>query len=191
MPADAGAASPRVSEALAHFHARQGLPADGGRSAARWRITLGTLSLPMPNFAWRRRALPLHDLHHVLTGYPCTPVGEFEMAAWEFAAGRFPHPCATAFCLPLVGLGAVIAPRRTFAAFVRGRSSSTLYARGCLGEAILNSDLARLKAALLPAGERPPTARDVFGFAALAALSLSWTAVPVLLVVVPAALLLS
>lgn len=33
---------------------------------------------------WRKKAVPYHDLHHVLTGYPFSPAGEFEMAAWEF-----------------------------------------------------------------------------------------------------------
>jgi ubiquinone biosynthesis protein Coq4 len=60
----------------------------------------------LPNFKWRRRALPIHDLHHVIAGYEFSSYGEFEMSAWEFAAG--PHVLSTLFCLPLVSMGAVV-----------------------------------------------------------------------------------
>jgi len=170
-----------VAEELAAFYARQKLPADGGSSARRWRVELPGFSLPMPNFAWRSRALPVHDLHHLVTGYPCSPTGEFEMAAWEFAAGRFPHAGATAFCLPLVGFGAVLRPRRTLAAFVRGRSSRTLYACGLTSE-VLDSPLSRLRERLLPDGVPGAGPRDLLAYAAWVAASLAWSAVPLLAV---------
>lgn len=40
------------------------------------------------NFNWRRQAIAHHDLHHIVTGYPCSLAGEVQVAAWEFAAGR-------------------------------------------------------------------------------------------------------
>jgi hypothetical protein len=169
-----------ASEALAAFYAREGLPADGGSRARRWRIALGPLSIPMPNFAWRSKALPVHDLHHLLTGYPCTPTGEFEMAAWEFAAGRYPHACATAFCLPLVGMGALLAPRRTYAAFVRGRASRTLYAQG-LSTQVLQSTLAQLQRDAVPAHDGRAGRGDSTAYAALVGVSLAWTLAPVAL----------
>ena len=95
-----------LKEAVAQFYTRHGLPVDGGVSAKRWSpVGCRDLKVYLPNFEWRRRALPLHDIHHVLTGYPFRPTGEFEMAAWEFAAGRYPNPLSTLFCLPLVSMG--------------------------------------------------------------------------------------
>ena len=79
--------------------------------AATWYLGIGRLGIQLPNFEWRKRAIDKHDAHHLLLGYPCTPTGEMQMAAWEFAAGRFPHPGATLFCLPLVAMGAVLVPR--------------------------------------------------------------------------------
>ena len=172
LPADAAAGA-----ALAAFYAGQGLPPDGGSAAPGWRLRLGPLSLPMPNFGWRRRALPVHDLHHLLTGYPCSPAGEFEMAAWEFAAGRYPHAGATAFCLPLVGLGAVLCPRRTWAAFVRGRASRTLYADG-LTPVVLQTPLSVLRGRTLPEIDPQPAASDLRAYVALSLVSLAWTAAP-------------
>lgn len=179
MPA-APEASPQVAsagDALAAFHAAQGLPLDGGSTARRWAITLGPLSIPLPNFGWRSKALPVHDLHHLLTGYPCSPAGEFEMAAWEFAAGRYPHPAATAFCLPLVGFGAVLSPRRTFAAFLRGRGSRTLYAQGLTPE-VLQTSVAQLQSVVLPAANRKPGGADRLAYLGLVLASWCWALAP-------------
>ena len=44
-----------------------------------------------PNGAARVRAVRLHDLHHVATGYATSWVGEAEIGAWEREAGRKPE----------------------------------------------------------------------------------------------------
>jgi hypothetical protein len=156
-------------EALRLHYAASRLPADGGRGARHWKLELGPLALRLRNFEWRRRALPYHDLHHVLTGYACTPGGELEMAAWEFAAGRFPSVLSTLFCLPLVGAGALVAPRRSFRAFVRGRHSRTLY---CSQEDPFGLSVRELREKLLPPGAPRARPRDVALYAGLAAASL-------------------
>lgn len=173
-----------VQEALASFYDRERLPRNGS-DARRWAIRIGPVSVVLPNFSWRAKALPLHDLHHLLTGYPCTPSGEFEIAAWEFAAGRFPHPFATAFCLPLVGMGALLRPRRTFRAFVRGRASTTLYAQG-LSEGLLCADIEQLKQASLPAVQPAVRLADALAYLFLVLVSMAWLAAPVALLAVVA-----
>jgi hypothetical protein len=166
-----------VAEALRGHYAAAGLPLDGGRGAERWLLQLGPVRARLANFAWRRRALQCHDIHHLVTGYACTPSGELEIAAWEFAAGPFPNPWSSLFCLPLVGLGALTIPRRSLAAFVRGRSSRTLYRMPCQDELIaLPLDI--LRARLLPEIQPPVTARALAGYAALALVSLALMAAP-------------
>jgi len=166
-----------VAEALSHHYAQSGLPPDGGRSAGRWSLRLGPLHLGLDNFEWRRRALQLHDVHHLLTGYRCTPSGEMEMAAWEFAAGRFRHPCATLFCLPLVGFGALLIPRRSFAAFRRGRDSRTLYGMP-LAPGLMALPIEVLRQRLLPSQPSPLTLRRAIEYAGLVGVSLLLTITP-------------
>jgi hypothetical protein len=115
-----------VREALAAFHRVHHLDPDA-TNAASWTCGIGPVTLRLPNFAWRRAAILHHDLHHVLTGYSCTIRGECQMATWEFAAGRFPHPGATLFCLPLVAAGLVWSPGAIWSAFQRGRRGHSLY----------------------------------------------------------------
>jgi hypothetical protein len=167
-----------VRDALMEYYGRMGAPLDGsGALASRW-TPLARWSITLPNFAWRRHALPVHDLHHVLLGYPCTPGGEFEMAAWEFAAGRFRHAGATAFCLPLVGVGALVQPRRSFAAFIRGRAGRSLYSIGLTAE-MLASPVEDVRRIVWPASAHAPTWRDRMAYAAWVTAALAWIALPV------------
>jgi hypothetical protein len=68
-----------------------------------WPFTIGPVTVP-------RAAIQRHDLHHILTGYPFTMRGEFQVATWEFAAGRYPHWGATLLLLPLVVMGLFWSP---------------------------------------------------------------------------------
>lgn len=92
-----------------------------------WPCRIGRLTLRFPNFAWRRRALPAHDLHHLMTGYPMTMRGEFQIAAWEWGAGRYSHWGATIFCSSLVLIGLCWSPVRMYAAYRAGRRCRSLY----------------------------------------------------------------
>lgn len=126
--------SETVGQALRAFRSENGLCHDE-REARWWIVRADLVIFPLPNFAWRRRAIDAHDAHHLLTGYPCTCEGEVLIAAWEWGAGRYPHWGATLFCLPLLVAGLLFMPGRTYAAWRRGRLSRSLYR---------NADLERL-----------------------------------------------
>ena len=140
---------PTVGEALIEFRKANGLTA-GEVSDLWWSCRLGPVSIRLPNFKWRRRALLAHDLHHVLTGYPCSMYGEFQMAAWEFGAGPMPHWGATMFCLPLVVAGLFLTPRRVVRAFLAGKHSRSLHKSDAI-EALLTTPLHVARANLVSA----------------------------------------
>jgi hypothetical protein len=136
---------------------------------ARW-VKLRAGGIPVlvfPNTAGRVRAVRLHDLHHVVTGYETTWTGEAEIAAWEIATG-----CGSFFAAWVLNLGAfviglLIAPRQVFRAFVRGRHSENLYhTAGECSEALLDLSVGELRTRLGLIGEAPrATASDVAAFA--------------------------
>jgi len=116
--------------------------------ADRWvRLRLGPIPLWFPNTAARVRAVKLHDLHHIATGYATTWTGEAEISGWELAAGCGRH--YPAWILNAVGLiiGLLIAPRRTLRAFLRGRRSRTLYS-GQFDDRLLELTVGELRARL-------------------------------------------
>jgi hypothetical protein len=100
--------------------------ADGGYDAPWVEFQVGPVPFPFPNSKARKRAVKVHDLHHILTGYDTNFLGEIEISAWELGAGC--KDMVAAWALNLGGLGVFwLAPARIFRAFVRGRRSRSLY----------------------------------------------------------------
>lgn len=128
----------------------------------------------MPNPPAHGRALRAHDVHHVLTGYGTDWVGEAEISAFELAGGCGRYVAAFGFDLMGTGLGVIAAPRRTFAAFVRGRHSTNLFRLG-FRHAWLKLSVNELQQKLGLDSPREPTMSDYVAFGAwgsLAAVSL-------------------
>jgi hypothetical protein len=121
------AAELTLGEARARLFALGTLGADGGYGDDWVKLKLWRVPLAFPNTEGRRRAVRFHDLHHVLTEYPTTWRGEFEIAAWEVAngVGRYWE----GWLLDLLGFacGLFVFPRCVFRAFLRGRRSANLY----------------------------------------------------------------
>ncbi|HEY6878572.1 MAG TPA: hypothetical protein VI299_11170 [Polyangiales bacterium] len=172
--------------ARARYFLLNGFGPDGGYEA-RW-VAFKVMSLPimLPNQGGRRRAVRYHDLHHVLTGYPTDNVGEFEIAAWELAAGCGDYWAAWGLNVAALAGGCVTAPRRTFRAFVRGRASRSLYGEDL--ERVLDATVGEVRSELgLDAADSArPAIGDRVLFLALAGLGL-WVGGGVLCVAVPLA----
>jgi hypothetical protein len=173
-----------MAAARDRYFAVNGFGADGGYNDAWANFELGSMPFPFPNTAARVRALRYHDLHHVLTGFDTNFIGELEISAWEIGAGC--KGFVAAWVLNLAGVSAwVLAPRRIFAAWVRGRRSASLY--GLPLEPLLESTVAEARAKMhVPERAPAPTASDVATFALAAtvgtvvALALFVTLLPLL-----------
>ncbi|WP_437755933.1 hypothetical protein [Sorangium sp. So ce1389] len=160
--------------------------ADGGYGDAWVDFKLGPLPVPFPNTRARVRAVGYHDLHHVLTGYDTSTIGEFEISAWELGAGC--KDFAAAWQLNLGGLfaGLLSAPRRTVRAFLRGRRSESLYGRPF--EALLDSTVGELRREMrVDSPSSSPAAIDALwlALASLAGLAVAVIGLAAALVVAP------
>lgn len=155
-----------VGEARRRYFERAGFPQDGGYSAAFVELArLGPIPIGFPNSDSRRRAVVMHDLHHIATGYETDWAGEGEISAWEIAAGCGRFPFAWFINLQGMVMGWVVAPGRTWRAWVRGRHSRSLYAEGCT-DALLRERVDGLRARL--GLDRPvpePTLSDHLSYA--------------------------
>lgn len=174
-----------MREARARLYERSGIPADGGQSDAWVDFKLGPLPMPFPNTPARKRAVPLHDLHHVLTGYATDIIGEFEIGAWEIGAGCGRY--AAAWALNLMGLtaGALVAPLRTFRAFRRGLRSDSLYTTVTSEREVLEHDVEAVRARLNLDRHRAPRLGDVLTYLGALVGGLLVTAVTAALLLTP------
>lgn len=101
---------------------------DGGYEDAWVTLTkVGPLSVGFPNSAARKRAIRLHDLHHVLAQYGTDWTGEAEIGGFEIGAGCGRHWAAWLLNAGALSYGVLIAPRAVFRGFVRGRHARSLY----------------------------------------------------------------
>lgn len=137
-------------------------------------IQFGPLPVRLPNTAARKRVLPLHDLHHALTGYHATLLGEGEIGAWELGTGLGRHTVGYVLDLLTLSWSALLAPRRVFRAFVRGRHSGSFYREPLpLPDALLDEDVDTVRQRLgLDREPSPATAADVLAFVGWTLLSL-------------------
>ena len=112
-----------------------------------------------PNKPARQWAVPLHDLHHVLTGYGTDVLGEAEIGAWELVAG-----CTSLFLwwinASAVGVGLLLNPTRVARAGVKAVGQRSLYRHGVPYAALLKLTVGELRAQIgMPEegqADRPP-----------------------------------
>ena len=157
-----------LGEARKLYFELNGFGEDGGY-AERWiKVKVWRLPVWLPNTEGRRKAVRLHDLHHIVTEYPTTWRGEAEISAWEVGGGGLRRYYA-GWLLDLMNIaqGLLINPRGLYRAFMRGRRSANLYSEE-FGDELLARSVGELRLRLLPEeegrGERP-TPRDRAAFA--------------------------
>jgi hypothetical protein len=179
-----------VREARARYFAEAGFPPDGGYAAKFVQLAkLGPIPLGFPNSDARRKAVGLHDLHHVATGYKTDWTGEAEISAWEIASGCGRLWFAWYINLQGMILGWVVDPGATWRAWVRGRHCRNLYREG-LSEQVLRETVSSLRARLgLDRPAPPPTAADRACYAFWCCMAVADAALTLGVLVLPAALL--
>ncbi len=144
-------------------------------------IRFAGLPLRLPSPAARKRVLPLHDLHHALTGYRANILGEAEIGAWELGSGLGPYTIGYPLDLMSLAWSVWVAPRRIFAAFIRGRRSGNFYTRPAPAD-VLERDLDTLRRELrLDRHDGRVRATDVLAFAGWVLLALVAGAVGIVL----------
>lgn len=141
-------ASMRTRDALSHYLAENGFTTEG-YSSPRSEGSLFGLKFSVPNPPSHQRALRLHDLHHVATGFGTDHAGEAEISVWQtlrglHAAGHY----VTAIVLGNVLLGLLAAPRRTIAALRLARAGGSLFDVDRKYEDLLALSLGELRALL-------------------------------------------
>jgi hypothetical protein len=124
----AASSTPTMAAALEEHLRASGLPPDAGDSEPFAVVKVGPMSYPIPNTRSRKRAVRIHDLNHLVSGYRTDREGELEISAWELASGGCGRYSA-AWVLDLAGMlgGFLVCPGRTVHAFTRGRGQRNLY----------------------------------------------------------------
>ncbi len=105
----------RVRDARDAYLAENGFTTES-YEAPRTKSSILGIRFSVPNPPRHQRAIRMHDLHHVVTGYGTDHAGEGEISVWEARGGLVPAGYyVAAIVLANVALGMVLAPARTWA----------------------------------------------------------------------------
>ncbi len=116
-----------LDQALNDFYRASGFAAETGKRPAFVDVFVGCLLIPLPNIEIRRKYIKYHDLHHVITGYSASQLGEGEVSAWELGTGSLLQPILMLMNLIAISTAIAVNPRRVFKAYLSGCKSRNLY----------------------------------------------------------------
>jgi hypothetical protein len=173
-----------LRDARALYFAASGF--DEKAYADRWvKLRAGPIPLYVLNTRSRVRAVRLHDLHHVVTGYDTTWIGEGEIAAFEIASGCADHYAAWFLNLCALAIGVCLSPSAMLRAFRRGCHAKNLY-RTTFDDALLATTVGTVRHRLaLDAAPGAPTAAEFAQFTVWSGASVSTLVLAAALPIVP------
>jgi hypothetical protein len=137
-----------IQEALDQFFEKNNLGKDGGLNKNWAWLKLGRFYIPFPNPDSRKKALVLHDIHHIATGYESNWRGEVAIGAWEISTGCGSYSAAWVLDLGAFALGLFLFPKIVYHAFVRGQHTLNLYKNKVDKNAILQMQVSEVQAML-------------------------------------------
>jgi hypothetical protein len=169
-----------VKQALVNYFRANDLGEDGGLNKAWARLKIGNFYIPFPNTASRKKALVLHDIHHLVTGYNTDWKGEVSISAWEISSGCGKYYAAWVLDLGGLAIGLFLYPVSVFKAFIRGRRTRNLYDNHIPKEQALEMTVTALAVKLLlnKEMEKPPAPAELLAFIFWSFSSIVFTLLP-------------
>lgn len=138
----------RVLDARSAYLAENGFTVESYDSPTTAGSLLG-VKFSVPNPPSHRRAIRLHDLHHVATGFGTDHAGEAEISAWQARRGlRSAGHYVAAIVIFNALLGVVFAPRRTWAALRIAGTNHSLFNMSVDYDALMGRSVGELRAML-------------------------------------------
>jgi hypothetical protein len=135
-----------VREARDAYLAKNGFSVEAYRAQS-FSIDVFGRTWTLKNPRARMRAVPLHDLHHVATGYGTDLIGEAETSAFELRGG-IDSFFLWVFKLSAITIGLFLAPGRVIRAFRRAAGARALYEQRIPYDELLTLSVGELRARL-------------------------------------------
>jgi hypothetical protein len=135
-----------IQEGLSGFYKVNDFEDDGGiQSSIAW-LKVGPFKVPIPNPEARKKALWIHDINHLATGYSTKWIGETSISGWELATGGWGNNLFV-WMIIMGGflIGVLVYPISTFKAFLRGRKCRSVVGLGLSKRELMNLEIDDLK----------------------------------------------
>ena len=109
-----------VEQLLIEFYQQNGIPKDGGVDDTSFIFKVFGLKLRLPNPKFRREALHIHDIQHILHGCDTSWKGEGFIAGWEISTGIWKHFRLGLMSLWAMGYSLWLYPQSVFQGYKKG-----------------------------------------------------------------------
>jgi hypothetical protein len=133
-----------LAEELELFYKKYNLPENGGVNDRMFGVPLPFFTLMLPNYAWRKKKLHIHDLEHILNQQNTSWAGECFIASWEIATGFWKYFPLCVFPLWTIGYGLFIHPSSVVKGFLKGRKDKGIAALNLPKEKLLGLNIETL-----------------------------------------------
>lgn len=109
-----------LEKLLNEFYVKNGIPKDGGIDNDTFEFKVFGLKLNLPNPKFRREALHIHDIQHILNNCDTSWKGEGFISGWEISTGIWKHFQLGFLSLWAMGYSLWIYPKSVFNGFKKG-----------------------------------------------------------------------
>ena len=109
-----------LSKHLEEFYKRNNIPIDGGVNDSSFNFKVFGINLKLPNPKFRRDAIHIHDLQHVLNKCDTSWKGESFIAGWEISTGMWKYFPLGLLTLWAMGYGIWLYPKDIYLGYKKG-----------------------------------------------------------------------
>lgn len=109
-----------LSKHLEEFYKKNNIPIYGGVNDSYFNFKVFGINLKLPNPKFRRDAIHIHDLQHVLNNCDTSWKGESFIAGWEISTGMWKHFPLGLLTLWAMGYGIWLYPKDIFLGYKKG-----------------------------------------------------------------------
>mgnify|MGYP001174923940 CR=1 FL=1 len=109
-----------IEKLLNDFYIKNGIPQDGGIDNNTFQFKVFGLKLNLPNPKFRREALHIHDIQHILHNCDTSWEGEGFISGWEISTGMWKNFRLGFLSLWAMGYSLWIYPKSVFKGFKKG-----------------------------------------------------------------------
>lgn len=109
-----------LEKLLNEFYVENGIPKDGGVDNETFEFKIFGLKLNLPNPKFRKEALHIHDIQHILNNCDTSWKGEGFISGWEISTGMWKYFRLGLLSLWAMGYSLWIYPKSVFKGYKKG-----------------------------------------------------------------------
>lgn len=135
----------KLSQALQEFYIANNLPKEGGVEEDWFYLDFKWFRIKLPNSAFRKKLIHIHDTQHVLYNCDVTWKGEAFIAGWEVATGMWKHLPIGMMSVWAMGYSLLRHPKEVWKGYSAGLSCIGLIDLKISKEALLNMSITEVR----------------------------------------------